>query len=63
MRGRFRGPLNSSDMSPHGGGLIGGPKEPPVLSFGAYKDIGLRVRRGWGCKGAAVRMARVARFP
>lgn len=26
------GSLYSSAMSPHGGGLIGGPKEPPVLS-------------------------------
>lgn len=26
------GSLYSSSMSPHGGGLIGGPKEPPVLS-------------------------------
>lgn len=48
------GSCHSSAMSPHGGGLIGGPKEPPVLSTVLTKTSWLRARRGWGRKGTAV---------
>lgn len=34
-------------MSPHGGGLIGGPKEPPVLSLTKTSGCG-RVEDGGG---------------
>lgn len=47
QKGRLRlhawtvwGSLYSSAMSPHGGGLIGGPKEPPVLSSSLTKALG-----------------------
>lgn len=46
------GSRHSSAMSPHGGGLIGGPKEPPVLSTVLTKTSWLRARRGWGRNGA-----------
>lgn len=42
------GSRHSSAMSPHGGGLIGGPKEPPVLSMVLTKTSWLRACRGWG---------------
>ena len=42
-----RGSLYSSPMSPHGGGLIGGP----CFVRGAHKDIGVRSRRGLGVEG------------
>lgn len=46
------GSRHSSALSPHGGGLIGGPKEPPVLSTVLTKTSWLRARRGWGKKRA-----------
>lgn len=46
------GSRHSSAMSPHGGGLIGGPKELPVLSTVLTKTSWLRARRGWGRKRA-----------
>ncbi len=46
-----RGSLYSSAMSPHGGGLIGGPKEPPVLSPALTKTSGCgHVEYGGGGK-------------
>lgn len=42
--------FHSLAMLPHGEGLIGGPKELPVLSPKAHKDI--RVRSGRGLEGA-----------
>lgn len=46
-----RGSLYSSAMSPHGGGLIGGPREPPVLSPALTKTSGCgRVEDGGGGK-------------
>lgn len=47
------GSRHSSAMSPHGGGLIGGPKEPPVLSTVLTKTSWLHAPRGWGRKGAS----------
>ncbi len=45
------GSLYSSAMSPHGGGLIGGPKEPPVLSPVLTKASGCgRAEDGGGGK-------------
>lgn len=46
------GSRHSSAMLPHGEGLIGGPKEPPVLSTVLTKTSWLRVHRGWGWKRA-----------
>lgn len=42
------GSLYSSAMSPHGGGLIGGPNEPPVLSPLLTKTSGCVRAEDWG---------------
>lgn len=53
------GSLYSLAMSPHGGGLIGGPRFVP----GAHKGVGVRLRRGWGYREAAAGMEIGAGFP
>lgn len=53
------GSLYSSVMSPHGGGLIGGPCFVP----GPHKGIGVRLCRGWGSREAAAGTETGAGFP
>lgn len=64
QKGRLRlhawtvwGSLYSSAMSPHGGGLIGGPKEPPVLCSSLTKHWGAVAYR-MGVKQLALVMSR-----
>lgn len=55
------GSLYSSAMSPHGGGLIGGPKEPPVLSPVLTKTSGCGCVEDGGGRGGE--MERRTGFP
>lgn len=58
MRGQFGGSFYSLVMSPHGEGLIGGPKQPPVLSLLLTKALGCGCMEDRGCREATMGMSR-----